>query len=138
MENENTKNNKKVLLMIDDDPVLLRAYEAMFKLHGVEPLLAKSGEEGLKKIQSELPDFVVIDIRMPNMTGIDLLKILRKDEKFKNLPVLVLTNYDLQEYRKETEGLSVVDFIVKTDIRGEELVKKVTGYLLGDGKEQIR
>lgn len=121
--------SKKVILVVDDDPMLLTLYKRMFANKGLEVLLAQDGQEGLEMIQQEKPDFVILDIRMPKFDGIDVLKIMRSKEELKNIPVIMLTNYGRDEYRQATEKLGIVDFLVKTNINPSGLVKRVAEYL---------
>lgn len=121
--------NKKVILVIDDDATVLDLYKRMFELRGIDILIARDGEAGISMIREHLPDFVILDIRMPKLDGIDALKIIRSEEKIKDTPVLILTNFDHQEYREETNKLGIVDFLVKINIDPSALIEKVISYL---------
>lgn len=116
-------------MVVDDDPTVIQLYERMFANQGLEVLVARDGEKGLEMIKDSKPDFVVMDIRMPKLDGIEVLKNVRKDEKVKDTPVLILTNYDLLEYRDEVSKLNAVDFVTKVGIDPGQLVKRVTGFL---------
>lgn len=126
---QKSSNSKKVVLVVDDDRTLLNLYRRLFELSGIDALIASDGEEGLKMIRNEKPDFVVLDIRMPKIDGIEMLRLMRGDKSLKQIPVLILTNFDLEEYREAIKDLGVVDFIVKADIEPKEIVKKVEEYL---------
>jgi len=130
MSKENNTNGKKVVLIVDDDIIILNLYERMFKNKGMDVHVAKDGEEGLEMIRKEHPDFVVLDIRMPKLDGIEVLKKVREDEEFKDTPILMLTNFDLREYREEVEKLGAVDFLIKTGIKPSEIVKRVVDFFL--------
>lgn len=130
MKEDDNKNKKKVILIVDDDAMLLGLYERMFDLQGVETLVAQDGEAGLKIIQDKKPDFVILDVRMPKLGGIEVLKRIRVDENIKETPVLVLTNFDdYMEYREEAKKLGVVDFLSKINIDPAEIVKFVVDYI---------
>ncbi len=121
--------SKKVILVVDDDATILALYKRMFELRGIDILIARDGEEGVTMIREHMPDFVILDIRMPKLDGIEALKIIRSEEKIKDTPVLILTNFDHQEYRDETNKLGIVDFLVKINIDPSLLVEKVVSYL---------
>ena len=121
--------SKKVVLAVDDDALVLKMYERIFESEGIQTLVARNGEEGLEMIKEHKPDFVVLDIRMPKLDGIEVLKRMRKDKGMKDTPVLILTNYDEAEYRETTEKLGALDFLVKTNVDPNELAKRVSGYL---------
>lgn len=121
--------SKKVILIVDDDQTLLDLYIRMFTLAGVEVFVAKDGEEGILMVKEHKPDFVILDIRMPKLDGIEALKIIREDKVLKDTPVMMLTNYGHEEYREATKKLGVVDFIVKTNIDPAGLVGLVMKHL---------
>lgn len=123
--------SKKVILVVDDDPTVIKLYERMFAKQGLEVLVARDGEKGLQMIKDNKPNFVILDIRMPKLDGIEVLKNVRKDEEVKDTPVLILTNYDLAEYREEVGKLNAVDFLTKVGIDPGALVKRVSDFLSG-------
>ena|SRR3989338_7563646 len=129
MSQEN--GTKKVILVVDDDPMLLTLYKRLFNNKGMEVLLAQDGQEGLELIRQEKPAFVILDIRMPKLDGLSALKIMKANKELRDVPVMVLTNYGNEEYREEAQKLGVVDFLVKTNIDPSGLVKKVSDYLSG-------
>ena len=122
-------HNKKILLVIDDDQLLLNLYKRMFESRGIGALLAKDGEEGLRLIKEQKPDFVILDIRMPKLDGIEVLKIVRADQQLRDTPVLILTNFDLEEYQEQVKELGVVDFLVKAETVPEGIVERVCDFL---------
>lgn len=81
----------KKVLIVDDDVNTVRFLSVALEENGYEALGAYDGDEGLKKIRSENPDLVVLDVMMPKKTGFGLFKLLRRDDKFKSLPVIMLT-----------------------------------------------
>ena len=81
----------KKVLIVDDDVNTVRFLSVALEENGYEAIGAYDGEEGLNKIKSENPDLVVLDVMMPKKTGFGLFKLLRRDEKFKSLPVIMLT-----------------------------------------------
>ncbi len=81
----------KKVLVIDDDENTVRFLSVALEENGYVPLGAYDGREGLEKIESENPDLIILDVMMPKKTGFGLFKQLRKDEKYKDLPVIMLT-----------------------------------------------
>lgn len=124
---EESRSAKKVVIVIDDDPVLLHLYRDMLKTHGVQAYLAKNGADGLKLISDVRPDCILLDIAMPEMTGVDLLKILRSDEKTRTTPVLILTNYET--YRDQVKDFGVLDYMIKSNIDSRDVVRRVLDVL---------
>ena len=81
----------KKVLCIDDDVNTVKFLTVALEQNGYEAIGAHDGREGLEKIRSERPDAIVLDVMMPKKTGWVLFKQLRRDEEFKNLPVIMLT-----------------------------------------------
>lgn len=81
----------KKVLVVDDDENTVKFLSAALEMNGYEPVGAHNGKEGFEKIESENPDLVILDVMMPKRTGFVLFKQLRRDEKYKELPVIMLT-----------------------------------------------
>ena len=81
---------KKVLL-IDDDAVMTAVYEKHFRAAGFEVMVANGGRDGLHAVHSFRPDGVLLDLNMPDVSGVDWLVEVRKDPRFAKLPVVVYT-----------------------------------------------
>jgi DNA-binding response OmpR family regulator len=79
------------VLVVDDDPVILRLLQVNFDLEGIEVVTAVDGEEGLKLAQSNPPDLVISDIMMPKVNGLELLAALRSSPDTASLPVILLS-----------------------------------------------
>ncbi len=81
----------KRLLVVDDEPNLLRAVEACLRAEGFEVVTARSGAEALVSVAQTVPDLVVSDIRMPGMSGYELAQQLRVSNRTSLVPVVFLT-----------------------------------------------
>jgi DNA-binding response OmpR family regulator len=79
------------VLVVDDDPVILRLLQVNFELEGIDVVTAVDGEEGLKMAQSDRPDLVISDIMMPRVNGLELLAALRSSPDTASLPVILLS-----------------------------------------------
>lgn len=84
----------KMLLLIEDDKILLDMYQRLLLNHGYDVHTAMDGEDGLKKALEDRPDLILLDIRMPKMDGMTVLKHLRADTWGKDAKVIILTNLD--------------------------------------------
>ncbi len=85
--------NKKVLV-VDDENDSVSFLEAILKEQGLDVISASDGEAGLNKARSESPDLVFLDVQMPKIDGFDVFKILRDDEKTKEIPIIMLTGIE--------------------------------------------
>ncbi len=81
----------KQVLVVDDDKNTVKYLSAVLSEHGYDPLAAYDGNEGLQKIKQANPDLIVLDVMMPKTSGFVLFKQLKKDERYEDIPILMLT-----------------------------------------------
>ena len=79
------------VLVIDDDPVIVKLLRVNFEIEGFDVISAGDGHEGLEKARTEAPDVLVSDIMMPRMNGLELVSALKADPTTADLPVLLLS-----------------------------------------------
>jgi DNA-binding response OmpR family regulator len=79
------------VLIVEDDPVILRLLEVNFELEGFTVVLAHDGVEGVEAARSQRPDVLISDIMMPNMSGIELVQALKSDEATSSIPIILLS-----------------------------------------------
>jgi two-component system alkaline phosphatase synthesis response regulator PhoP/two-component system response regulator VicR len=82
---------QKKILAVDDERHIVRLVQVNLERAGYQVVTAFDGKEALKKVESEKPDLIVLDVMMPHMDGFEVLKRLKSDDKTKNLPVVMLT-----------------------------------------------
>lgn len=128
-EAEDPSTSGQKILLIEDDPLLVKMYHAKFVNEGYTVFTADNGVSGLDLALKEVPDFIILDIMMPQMSGIDLLTNLRKDPKGKNVPVIVLTNLSESEEEQKAKDLGVKEYLLKANLTPGEIVEKVKKYL---------
>ncbi len=107
---------RKILLVEDDDVDRLTVRRAIKKLKIPNKLvMAENGEEALELLHSmeELPWFILLDINMPRMNGLELLKIMKADERLKVVPVIMLTTSAQDQDRYESFKHSVAGYVIK-------------------------
>jgi len=116
----------KKILIIEDEKILADALSKKLIKSGFKIALAYNGQEGLEKVKLETPDLILLDIVMPVMDGLTMLKELRK---FSDVPVIILTN--LSDSKKLSEALAAgsYDYLVKADYSMEDVVKKINQVL---------
>jgi DNA-binding response OmpR family regulator len=79
------------VLLVDDDPVILKLLQVNFEMEGYNVLTANDGVEGLEKARAERPDVVILDIMMPRMDGLEVTRELKGDDSTKDMPILLLS-----------------------------------------------
>lgn len=112
------------ILIIDDDQSILRLYQEELEDEGYLIVTAASGREGLEKFEREQPDLVTLDIHLPDIDGIKLLRQMK--EKRPRLPIIMSTAYD---YRDDFSVWASEAYIVKSSDLGElkATIKKLIG-----------
>ncbi|EKE21421.1 MAG: Two component transcriptional regulator, LuxR family [uncultured bacterium] len=127
-EKINMKQKKKILVVEDEAP-LSRALKDKFESEGFEVMVAENGAVGLEVAFKELPDMILLDIAMPVMDGLEMLKLLKENEVGKNLKVIILTNYGDMDKFMEAKELGANDYLVKADWGMSDIVEKVKKLL---------
>ncbi|HZE86752.1 MAG TPA: response regulator [Methylomirabilota bacterium] len=125
----------KTILIIDDELPYLRLLHDQLTKNGYAVISANDGEKGLALAKQKHPDLILLDIRMPSMNGLVVLKELRKDPYGKTVKVILLTNLEPDDNTvKEVIHGQPSFYLVKSDIQLDSLIKKLKD-LLGDEKE---
>jgi len=79
------------VLVVDDDPVILKLLEVNFEMEGFTVVIARDGEEGIRVARTEQPDIIVSDIMMPKKSGLELVDELKADRSTADIPIILLT-----------------------------------------------
>jgi CheY-like chemotaxis protein len=124
-------SNQKRVLLVEDDKFLRRACEKSLRQQGFNVATAVDGEDALRAIQAEPPDLILLDILMPKVTGTEVLRALKSDERTRAIPVLILTNSSKESDVREIEKLGVAGYRVKANLSLEELGNEVRHLLEG-------
>ena len=112
------------IAIIEDDAMIAQMYQMKFELDGFEVEISDNGRDGLKMIEKFNPDMLLLDLRIPEFDGIKVLEKLREG-KFKNLPVILLTNSDRSEVPTDIDKFEISDYIVKANLTPRQVVEKV-------------
>src|SRR3989344_6977330 len=91
------RDEKIKVLLIEDEKEVLELYRLKLTLDDYKVITAESGREGLDKAREANPDLVFLDIKMPEMDGFEVLKKLREDPATRDIPVVILSNFDEQD-----------------------------------------
>lgn len=121
------KNYK--ILIVEDELPLLKVLTDKFTAEGFTVIQAKDGSEGLAVALKEHPDLILLDIIMPVMDGMTMLKKLREDNWGQNAPVVMLTNLSDSKNVSDAIASGIGDFLVKSDWTLEDLLTKVKSRL---------
>jgi response regulator RpfG family c-di-GMP phosphodiesterase len=118
-------NNGHLILIVEDEKPLLKALTEKFAHEGFRVLTAENGEKGAALALEVKPEIILMDIVMPKMDGIAVIKKLRADPTTKAIPIILLTNLYDNERLAEAGKDGVFDYLIKSDWKLEDVVKKV-------------
>lgn len=126
----------KKILIVEDDTYLANAYRVKLAKAGFEIKNAFDGEEALLIMQNYTPDLVLLDIVMPKKDGFATLEEIKKNEKLKNIPVILASNLGQKEDIDRGMKLGAIDFFVKTDFTLNNLIEKINKILINSSIPQ--
>ena len=116
--------NKKIAV-VEDDKVLSKALSDSLQMAGFDVLRAFDGEAGLDLVVTEKPDLVLLNILMPKIDGLIVMKRLKSNPETKDIPIIILTVLEKGEPVAEALENGVYEYLVKSDFKIEEIVDKV-------------
>lgn len=122
------QNSAVTILVIEDESSMLRILVDKFKREGFKTIEAKDGQVGLKKALEELPDIIVVDILMPKMDGLAMVRQLRQKNTYgQKVPVIVLTNLSRDNEKIDTPLVEddYTSYIVKVNHTLQGIVDKI-------------
>jgi DNA-binding response OmpR family regulator len=113
------------IAIIEDDPIISQMYRMKFEAEGFIIQTAANGKIGIDLVREMQPDMVLLDLKMPEMSGEKALEEIRKHDWGKNVPVIILTNLGEEEAPKSLAHLHVHSYIVKADLTPREVTERV-------------
>ena len=123
-------------MIVEDDSFVLDIYQTKLSQEGYTVIEARNGVEAMKKLEKEKPDLLLLDIVMPYMDGIEVLKKIRERADLKNLPVILLTNLSQKEEINVGLGLGASDYLIKSHFTPSEVMEKIKICLPGKKAEE--
>ena len=114
----------KKILVVDDSPTERHVMTALLTSNGYEVITAESGEEGIAKAKSELPDQVLMDVVMPGLNGYQATRTLTRDQLTRNIPVIVCTTKGQETDKIWGLRQGARDYLIKP-VNGPDLLAKI-------------
>jgi len=128
------KGVAKKILLVEDDQQLSRMYERAFNFNDDLVEVTNNGQKALERLRNyeNKPDVIILDIIVPGMSGLDILRNIKEDINIRDIPIVVLTNSLNKENEKLMISLGADLFLIKLDNEASDVVKKVTELLNKD------
>ncbi|MDP2967044.1 MAG: response regulator [bacterium] len=115
----------KMILLIEDEEIMVNLLQRKLTQEGYEISVARDGEEGLKLMREALPDLVLLDIIMPKKGGFEVMEVMQKDKKIREIPVIIISNSGQPVELDRAKELGAKDWLIKTDFDPQEVLDKV-------------
>jgi len=126
----------KKILLVDDDAVILKIYQAGLIRRGFEVDTASDGLAAIRTLRANQPDVIVLDLMMPKLSGVDVLKFIRAEAGLAGVPVVVLSNVYLNELAEQAVGIGVERALLKTRCSPLVLADIINELLQGTDTQQ--
>ena len=126
------KKNK--ILLIEDDSYIIDIYNTVLQKAGFEVEISKCSKDAIEKLEQiskgnkEKPDLILLDLVLPDINGIEVLKKARSQKGIDDIPFFILTNYTSPDLKIISKKLKVEKYILKTDLVPSQLVKKIKDW----------
>lgn len=134
-----TNQTKAKVLLIEDEPSLISMYQAAFRLSQYELIVAQDAQAGFSAAVQNKPVIILLDIILPpaegavvefnKRVGFDIMRKLKKHQRTKSIPVVMLTNLDSPDDREISKKLGAKEYIIKANFLPRQIVKLVDKYV---------
>ncbi|OGG91018.1 hypothetical protein A3H16_02190 [Candidatus Kaiserbacteria bacterium RIFCSPLOWO2_12_FULL_53_8] len=122
------------ILIVEDDPFLSSIAFVRLEQEGYKVSVATDGEKALALLKKEIPDLILLDIVMPGVSGFDVLKAVKADERYKDISVIMFSNLGQEHEIEDSKKWGADDFLVKAKFTPREVLEKIRWLLEKKGR----
>lgn len=121
---------KKTIMVVEDDSFVVDIYKTKLSQEGFDVLIANNGIEAIKILSDGArPDLILLDIVMPYKDGLEVLEEIKKDKRFKKIPIILLTNLSQKEEIERGFQLGACGYLIKSHFTPSEVMEKINEQL---------
>ena len=126
-------NNKPRILLVDDEPSIIKMAGKRLEVAGFEVSVALDGQEALQKAQSEVPDLIILDLMLPKLNGYEVCALLKKDPRYQKIPIVMFSARTQEKDEKEAMDCGANLYLHKP-FQSQELIDRIRS-LISAGRE---
>ena len=126
---DSLQRRKPKIALIEDDVAIAMMYQLQLVDDGYDVELATDGASGLRLVQDSPPDLILLDLRLPKLPGLEVLRSIAIDPRVAGIPVLILSNYGEPSVVQEGLGLGAREYLVKSQTTPLDLSTRLREYL---------
>jgi two-component system alkaline phosphatase synthesis response regulator PhoP len=119
---------KQRILLVDDEPSIVKMVGKRLEVEGFEVLVAMDGQEALTKARGEAPDLIVLDLMLPKLNGYEVCTMLKQDTRFQHIPIVLFTA-KAQEKDEQLGMECGANAYVRKPFRAQELLEKIRALI---------
>ena len=120
---------EKKILLIEDDLFIREMYESELKRAGYKITACSLGEDGIKALQKDRFDLVLLDIMLPGVNGLDILKQIKQNPQTKDIRVVLLTNLGQETVMKTGFDLGAAGYLIKSSYSPDQVISEIANFL---------
>ncbi|MEX0878087.1 MAG: response regulator [Candidatus Spechtbacterales bacterium] len=125
-----TASDKDIIMFVDDDPFLHKIMtEQLQENPNLEVISCMDAETALQKLQGVTPNLILLDLLLPGMSGFDLLVKIKSTPEWKDIPVVILSNFGQEEDIQRSKKLGAAEFLIKAHCVPEDIIAKINEVL---------
>jgi CheY-like chemotaxis protein len=129
LDREVTTEDDVRVLFVEDDPEVAQMYKLKLELDGYAVDVATDGVQAVQMATGNPPDIIFLDIRLPKMDGLGVLEVLRQDDRTRDIPVVILSNYSERELVDRGLEMGALDYLIKSQTTPARVAGGVANWL---------
>ena len=106
-------SEKKTVLVVEDNELNMKLFHDLLEAHGIDTIETRHGRDVMELARDNKPDLILMDIQLPEISGLDVTKTLKQDEELKHIPVIAVTAFAMKDDEKKIREGGCEDYISK-------------------------